>query len=289
MRKIAYGFFVILILAAAIYAASNLTSLRLVSDNQYGFQFFMGNDPLAVNSDGVGTLQMFVFASAPYPQVYFTATLNGETLAEGYGVGHDNVVELTVPINGADYEVSIGKYTIEGTAKVANNPPIYNTAELYIIDATQTQPKPTTFTEPQATPAPLAQLTVKVYNNPTGDSFNLVSVFDSDNHKVSLSQTTLSDNTQYYYAKISVTDKQTYTVQVECAGYITQTQTVTVNGESTAIFNMEALSNPADDQDGEGVAIGEMPTGELNDHVNNYHKEKSVWDWIVYIFTFQWL
>ncbi|MFA5366188.1 MAG: hypothetical protein WC325_13485, partial [Candidatus Bathyarchaeia archaeon] len=87
------GFFIIVILAVTAYGAS--TGLKVVEDS-YGFRFFVGGskegaisngDPFSLTPTELGHVQLTVWASPPYPNVYFKAYIDGNLIGEGYGVG----------------------------------------------------------------------------------------------------------------------------------------------------------------------------------------------------------
>jgi hypothetical protein len=226
--------------------------------------------------------------------VYFKAYIDGNLIGEGHGSPHDNAVELSIPIKGSDYSIGdtpvspnsqvYGVHQITAKAQVENNPELQNSATLYIKKPSLNEPTPAS-SEPVITPASRALLTVKVYDNPV-DTFNLVSIFNSENRKIALSQTTPISDGAYHYVKQTLTDGETYKVQVECAGYKTQVQTVTLNGDSTVDFSMETLSSPTDDS-GVGIPIGETPTGELNPNAVN--TDKPWYQFILDFFSFKWL
>jgi hypothetical protein len=298
------GFFIITILAVAVYGASN--SLKVVSDS-HGFKFFVGGnkdgatsngDPFSLTPTEQGHVQLTVWASPPYPDVYFKAYIDGNLIGEGYGSPHDNVVEMSIPIKGSDYSYGdtpvspnsqvYGVHQITATAQVkslalgVSNPEMQNSATLYIKKPSLNEPAQP-ISEPETTPAPRALLTVKVYDNPV-DTFNLVSIFNSENRKIALSQTTLSSDGAYHYVKQTLVDGESYKVQVECAGYVTMVQTVEMSGETSVDFPMTVLSSPNDDS---GVAVGELPTGELNPYAVD--AGKPWYQFILDFLSFKWL
>ncbi|MGD6808595.1 MAG: hypothetical protein ACQCN3_02740 [Candidatus Bathyarchaeia archaeon] len=256
--------------------AVTVNKLNTVTD-PYGFTFGLSSDPFTIGNTETKTLTLTVWTgTGNYPQVYFKLYVDGALISQGYGQGKDNVVNFPVTITGSSYSVQdtpiqplsniYGEHQITATAQVNTNPEIQISGKLYIT-LPNSNPVPTT-TEPIVIPPQTARLTVKVYDNPT-DSFNLVSIFDEDGAKIAYSQTTLSTDGDYYYAKKTLEDQKTYHIQVECAGYLTQIQTVPLNGPTIVSFNMEPLSNPLDDQNGQGTPVGEAPTGELNYTVLN--------------------
>jgi hypothetical protein len=289
LKTLAAGFFILSMMVVAVYGVTS--SLKVVSDS-YGFRFFLGassnryssGDPLVLYNNEQGYVQMIVWASPPYPDVYFKAYIDGAPIGEGYGTGRMNVVEFSIPIQGSNYE--IGNHQITGSAKVANNPELQNTASLIIKDSTTLDPQPTTYTAPQTPTQPKALLTAKIYDNPPADGFNLISIFDSANQKIALSATTPSKDGTHHYIKQTLTDGETYKVQAECTGYITQIQTVTLNGDTTIEFHMQPL--PVEQEDtGAGIPAGEVPTGELNP--NAATTDKPWYQFILDFFSFNWL
>lgn len=284
------GVFLIAVLGVVLFVAAS-NSLAVVTDSPYGFTFYVGPDPLVVSSSGVGSLDLFVWASAPYPDVYFMVYVDGVLLGEGYGQGRNNIVAFSLPVQGGSF--SVGEHRVSASAVVSTvvdgveykNPAILNGADLLIVDGSVSVPEPTSYVAPVVTPVPLGLLTVNVFNAPAEGSFNLVSVFDENNVKMALSQTTWSSSGGFSYARVSLGVGVTYKVQVECAGYVTQVQSVRLMGDSVVDFYLDELSLSADP--GVGVPVGGVPSGELNEGV--VVSVRPWWQWIIDFLSFRWL
>jgi hypothetical protein len=206
-------------------------ALSIVTDS-HGFKFGVTPDPLSVDIGKTGTLKLTVWANPPYPDVYFTAYVDGEPLAEGFGIGHNNVVEMQVPIYANDYSYSdqpiyphgsvvVGKHTFTASVVISStvngekieNPPLEASGTLYIANPAFRSAEDQEFKDASETAVAQYEntrqmVTVKLENCPDNA---IVKFFDNEHNLIGLTQTSEGDG--YRYIRTNLQDGE-YSIEL---------------------------------------------------------------------------